>query len=280
MGVYCGNPNPANAGAYLLQDVIDYRTITVLAPSGELETVRLIGMEVREPGLQSQADQYLKSILRDAESLRLEIDQQERDSEHRLLAYVWSVHRRNARWLAVNRVNLHFDRAGLNTYWDTDGDDGREYRCLNAELMSSGYVRAVANPPNIKYQHILQVLMRQVDDRRGQQDIAERPADLPRNLEECYAALTRELSPQELVQFMQAPEQDVVRYRIGLGFWLRNRWGLWQNSELKQYFSEMGITDPDEMSQIILTSFHRHLNKKDIQLQQQIRLIQQYLKQQ
>lgn len=57
---------------------------------------------------------------------------------------------------------------------------------------------------------------------------------------------------------------------------MRNNWGLWSGSRLAKYFNEMGIFHPDDMSGIILTSFHRHLNGKDLQLDQQIKYYQEY----
>jgi hypothetical protein len=55
-----------------------------------------------------------------------------------------------------------------------------------------------------------------------------------------------------------------------VGQTLRNRWGLWAGSELCLWFNKQGIHHPDDMSSIILTSFHRMLNKKPIELEEQI----------
>lgn len=61
---------------------------------------------------------------------------------------------------------------------------------------------------------------------------------------------------------------------FSLGLWMRNNWGLWDDSQLDQYFSRMGVTEADDMSMIILKSFWRHLNAHPIGLQQQLRLYQ------
>jgi hypothetical protein len=48
---------------------------------------------------------------------------------------------------------------------------------------------------------------------------------------------------------------------------------------LAQYFKkEIGITHPDDMSSIILLSFHRHLNGKELNLSTQVRIYQQFQK--
>ena len=61
--------------------------------------------------------------------------------------------------------------------------------------------------------------------------------------------------------FMTLPEKvAATRLHHGLGMWIRNNWGLWRNSKLKRYFLDRGILHPDEMSSIILSSYHRYLN--------------------
>lgn len=274
--LYVARAAPAAAQMYVLQDVLDYRTVRVLAPSGEEETVRLIGIEVREPGLEAKTEGYLRAILRGHDHLQLEFDRQQRDTDGYYLAYVWSVHRRDARWLAVNRINMHFGRDGLQEYWGTDDDDGLQYRCLNAELIRSGFARAAVIPPNVRYQKQLNALTREAQERRLQEIEATQESGIPRDLGECYLALKLKLSQPDLLEFMNTPEDELARYHLGLGMWMRNKWGLWRESALQRYFRELGINHPDDMSGIILTSFHRHLNQKEILLQEQIRMYQEY----
>ena len=265
---------PVDAATYVLQEVIDYRTLVVLAPSGDEETIRLTGIEAARPDLEAKAEAYLRTILRGHDQLKLEFDRQQRDGRGRLLAYVWAVHRRDARWLAVNRVTMHFDRDGLMEYWGADKDDGLQYRCLNAELIRSGFARAAVFPPNVLYQKQLLTLTREAQERRRKEVEATRKSDVPRDLEECYRALKLRLRQPELVAFMNTAEEDLDRYDAGLGNWLRDRWGLSQDSELHQYFQGLGIADPLDISRIILTSFHRHLNGRDIRLNEQMQACQ------
>jgi len=51
--------------------------------------------------------------------------------------------------------------------------------------------------------------------------------------------------------------------------------GLWTKSDLRKFFEEKGIFHPDDMSGIILTSYHRRLNGKHIALSDQINRRQQ-----
>ena len=65
---------------------------------------------------------------------------------------------------------------------------------------------------------------------------------------------------------------------LGLGMWIRNNWKLWKGGELSNYFNELGIYHPDNMSGIILTSYYRDLTEKPIQLNEQIEFYKKYWK--
>ena len=68
-----------------------------------------------------------------------------------------------------------------------------------------------------------------------------------------------------------------VRLHFGTGMSIRNSWKLWAGtSEISKYFRNIGISHPDDMSSIILTSLHRKLNKKPIELEKQIKFYQDY----
>jgi len=67
-------------------------------------------------------------------------------------------------------------------------------------------------------------------------------------------------------------ESFTTEQHHSVGMNLRNDWGLWTNeSELSIWFHNKGIYHADDMSSIILTSFHRTVNNKDIDLDNQIK---------
>lgn len=102
---------------------------------------------------------------------------------------------------------------------------------------------------------------------------------IPKDLEDCFTELSKIMAPENLERFKTGDENTVVGgAHRGLGMWLRNNWGLWSGSRLAVYFKQIGLTHPDDMSTIILRSYHRRLNGKDIQLEQQIDYYQDYWK--
>jgi hypothetical protein len=99
---------------------------------------------------------------------------------------------------------------------------------------------------------------------------------IPINLEDCFAQLNKLLKPEDIEMIKASSEEDMVRYHFGMGMWLRNNWGLWGNSRLATWFNERGIHHPDDMSAIILDSYWRHLNQRQINLEEQIKYYQEY----
>jgi len=99
---------------------------------------------------------------------------------------------------------------------------------------------------------------------------------VPLNLEDCFEILE---TFGGLDVFKSTDEDSVIgRYHSNIGMHLRNLWKLWEKSALKDYFEKMGIFHPDDMSGIILLSFHRHLNSKPIELEKQIEFYKEYWK--
>ena len=84
---------------------------------------------------------------------------------------------------------------------------------------------------------------------------------IPANLGECFLELDRQLSEIDKKEMKAKPErEDMIRYHLGLGTWMRNNWGLWGSSRLSKYFNDRGVSHPEEMSSIILYHYHDWLN--------------------
>lgn len=101
---------------------------------------------------------------------------------------------------------------------------------------------------------------------------------IPADLDDAYRELQKMMHPSFVEEFKETPEKLLPRYHRGLGRWIRTYWGLWKGSRLSEYFNELGITHSDDMSAIILMSFHRSLRNEPIQLDQQIQYYQAYWK--
>jgi len=100
---------------------------------------------------------------------------------------------------------------------------------------------------------------------------------IPENLKECYLELDNIIDKTEdgkeyLQMFLQLNEEKaIVNAHHNLGQWIRNNWELWTgDSNLCKWFNSNQIQHPDDMSSIILTSYHRYKHNKEIKLEEQL----------
>ncbi len=102
---------------------------------------------------------------------------------------------------------------------------------------------------------------------------------IPKDLEDAIKQLNISFSDSLKNNIKNLTEtQFTAEYHFETGLAIRNNWNLWQGSRLSHYFHRKGIKQPDDMSGIILTSFHRQLTGKDLDLDGQIKNYKQHYK--
>jgi hypothetical protein len=100
---------------------------------------------------------------------------------------------------------------------------------------------------------------------------------IPKNLEDCFKQIDSFWPDSTKMKIKAWSEQEFAgRAHMGFGMWMRNNWQLWGGSRLSKYFNELGVFHPDDMSGIILDSYHRYLTGKEINLQKQVNLSKAY----
>lgn len=92
---------------------------------------------------------------------------------------------------------------------------------------------------------------------------------VPTNLTEAFELLNL---LEGLNEFKSTDEKQAIACcHHSLGQWIRNNWGLWRKEgRLYEYLTSIGLYHPDDMSSLILTSFHRYLNGKSLNLDDQV----------
>ena len=101
----------------------------------------------------------------------------------------------------------------------------------------------------------------------------------PKNLEEAVNYVISNDPSLELEKWAAMEEDDAVcGIHFHGGMKLRNDLELWHDSDLAKWFNTIGITHPDDMSGIIFTSIHRRLNKKERELDKQVKFYQDFWK--
>lgn len=92
----------------------------------------------------------------------------------------------------------------------------------------------------------------------------------PRTLGEAYDVLARMLDPGLTRQIKAGSEQDVTELNRTIGMALRNLWGLWNGSQLRDHFRALGIRHPDDMTALLLITFWRHLNDQPLRVEEEV----------
>jgi hypothetical protein len=98
---------------------------------------------------------------------------------------------------------------------------------------------------------------------------------IPKDLEEAIARLIED-NKNDLKKIPKNEDSFIGQHHHSVGMWIRNEWGLWTGSELQTWFKERGIHHADDMSGIIMASFHRRINEKEINLESQIKKYRKY----
>ena len=64
----------------------------------------------------------------------------------------------------------------------------------------------------------------------------------------------------------------------GFGTWLRNNWGLWSGSPLRDYFFDLGLHHADDMSSIILNAFVADLKGEEFYIEKEVKFYRNWWK--
>lgn len=102
---------------------------------------------------------------------------------------------------------------------------------------------------------------------------------VPIGLRSTIKEIDKNLNDTVKYDFKITPERiATTKHHFGLGRGLRNEKGLWSGSLLQTYFKLNGIKHADDMSSIILETYHRKLNDKPIRFREQKKYYKEYWK--
>ena len=102
---------------------------------------------------------------------------------------------------------------------------------------------------------------------------------IPMDLQDCLRQLDILIPDSVRDNIRQMEEQTFcTNAHFGLGMWIRNHWQLWGQSRLWTYFHKLGLSHPDDISDLILQSYHRYLNGKPLNIRPYIQKTKQYWK--
>ena len=88
---------------------------------------------------------------------------------------------------------------------------------------------------------------------------------IPNNIKECFLELDKLLDKDtiKMIKEYENPFRCSINLHMGLGTFIRNKWGLWAMSRLQKYLRERSCFDSDDMSGRILSFYWEWLNGID-----------------
>ena len=82
---------------------------------------------------------------------------------------------------------------------------------------------------------------------------------IPKTVDEAVKTLAKIVSKEDRDYLL---ENGAISMHHSLGRWIRNEWGLWTGSELKNELEKKGFEHPDDMSNYIIEEFIKCWNNK------------------
>ena len=84
---------------------------------------------------------------------------------------------------------------------------------------------------------------------------------VPRDIYDAHKELDKKTTEDYQSQIRNWKEKEsVYKTKHSLGLVLRHDWELWNGSRLSAYFNSIGIFNPNDMSEIVIRTYHRYLN--------------------
>jgi len=92
-----------------------------------------------------------------------------------------------------------------------------------------------------------------------EQSEEESEIPIPKTVDEAVKTLAKIVSKEDRDYLL---ENGAISMHHSLGRWIRNEWGLWTDSELKNELKKKGFEHPDDMSNYIIEEFVKYCNNK------------------
>lgn len=92
---------------------------------------------------------------------------------------------------------------------------------------------------------------------------------IPTDLDDAIKTLDQIVDDTGKYKFKYQPEEVAVRkIHFSFGKWMIVNWGFYEGSRLSHFLKGKGISYPDDMAQVLMICFHRHLNQKPLEFDQ------------
>ena len=88
---------------------------------------------------------------------------------------------------------------------------------------------------------------------------------IPEDLTDAFLQLNQLIDKESKEKFKRIPEDIVAsKLHFSLGRWIIHNWGFYGGSRLSHHLKTLDLYHPDDMASFIILSYHRSINRKNI----------------
>ena len=94
---------------------------------------------------------------------------------------------------------------------------------------------------------------------------------IPLDLADAFTQLNRLTDKSSKAKFKVMEEELAAeKLHFSLGRWIIHNWGFYDGSRFSHYLKKLGISHPDDMARFVIVSYHRNLNRKSLNVKEQV----------
>jgi len=88
---------------------------------------------------------------------------------------------------------------------------------------------------------------------------------IPKDLSDAFVQFNKLIEKPTIEKFRSLPEEEADRrLHNGFGKWISFNYSFYEGSRFSVYLNKLGLYDPDDMITFVITTYHRNLNKKKL----------------
>jgi len=98
---------------------------------------------------------------------------------------------------------------------------------------------------------------------------------IPKDFADAFSEFNRLIEEDSRKKFKEVSEKEAVKkLHFSFGRWIIYNWQFYEGSRFSHYLRQLGVYHPDDMARVVIRSYHRYLNKKDIDIKEQVKAIE------
>lgn len=88
---------------------------------------------------------------------------------------------------------------------------------------------------------------------------------IPKDLSDAFVQFNKLIEKPTIEKFRSLPEEEADRrLHNGFGKWISFNYSFYEGSRFSVYLNKLGLYNPDDMITFVITTYHRNLNKKKL----------------